>query len=105
MQSHRASKKITIDTDDVDDQFDVVPSPDLVNQEMEDAKGSILEIKNDRLNLVEEEDYFDTRRDVKSGGRATIKSSKDWEAAGDDSEEEWQPLGSIVPDHLKSEDE
>ena len=81
----------------------MVPSPDLVNQEMEDAKGSILEIKNDRLNLVEEEDYFDTRRDVKGSG--PIRQSKDWEAAGDDSEEEWQPLGSIVPDHLKREDE
>ena len=62
-----------------------------------------MEVKNDRLNLVEEEDYFDTRRDDKGSG--TIRQSEDWEAAGDDSEEEWQPLGSIVPEHLKSEDE
>ncbi len=80
----------------------MVPSPIEVDRQMEEMKGSVLEVKNDRLNIIQEHDYFDNQRPMRT---TSIRETGDWDAAGEDSDEGFQPLTSIVPNHLKSKDD
>lgn len=44
------------------DDFDVVPSPDQVNEDIEERKGAIVGISNKGLNIASDKNHFDMAR-------------------------------------------
>ena len=80
------------------DMFDVIPSPVEVDKSIEEAKGSVTDIKHKGYNVPSDTNYFDQIRD----SRKTLRDSVDWrQNAEEDSDEEIAPLQAIIPDHLK----
>lgn len=99
MASRRTNEKVKVvrPVEEVKlEEFDVVPSPLVVDKLIDDHKGSVLNVSLG-LNVIKDKNHFDQIRTQKD----TVVQNDSWrDSAMVDSDDELAPIEAIVPTHL-----